>query len=66
MSRNLERDRERRAAVRLLALKRQGAARRRAAQRKLNRSTYKYHIGAGTPNQSAGSTDDAVFDTDFY
>ena len=58
MSRNLERDRRRKAALRALARKR--------AKRKLNRDSYKYHIGAGTPNQSAGSTDDAVFDSDFY
>jgi hypothetical protein len=61
-SRNMERERRRRAQ----ALKRKAEARRRAAKRKRNRDAYKNSIGAGTPNQSAGSTDDAVFDTDFY
>ena len=58
MSRNLERDRRRKAALQALARKR--------AKRKLNRDVYKNSIGAGTPSQSAGSTDDAVFDTDKY
>ena len=54
-SRNLDRERKRRAL-----------ARKRAAERKRNRDAYNNHIGAGTPTQSAGSTDDAVFDTDKY
>lgn len=58
MGRNLERDRRRRAALQVLA--------RRRAKRKLNRDVYRNSIGAGTPSQSAGSTDDAVFDSDKY
>lgn len=52
MSRNLERERKRR-ALKVLARKRRARKRR-------------YPIGAGTPNQSAGSTDDAVFGSDLY
>jgi len=64
MSRNLERDRRRKAA--LLALARRRAMRpgrlgKKAAQRQRDGQ-----FGAGTPNQSRHSTDDAVFDSDFY
>lgn len=55
MSRNLERERRRRA---LRAL-----ARRRAKRIQRQRDG---QFGAGTPNQSRHSTDDAVFDSDFY
>lgn len=64
MSRNLERDRKRRAALQALARKRAARPKRLgkgAAQRQRDGQ-----FGAGTPNQSRHSTDDAVFDSDFY